>query len=131
MQCQPTFASVSVLVLLSATTVGAQDQTILDAVEAERSPLIETMRELVSIESGSRDPEGLSAIAKVISSRLRALGGEVELVSHDDPYVMVDTPAEIGKSVVARFRGQGRGRGRVIISTGSIKTIGVATANFL
>ena len=102
MQCQPTFASVSVLVLLSATTVGAQDQTILDAGEAERSPLIETMRELVSIESGSRDPEGLTAIAKVISSRLRALGGEVELVSHDDPYVMVDTPAEIGQSVGAR-----------------------------
>ena len=99
-----------VVALLSTTTVDAQEQRILEAVEAERSPLIETMRELVSIESGSRDPEGLSAIAEVISSRFRALGGEVELVSHDDPYVMVDTPAEIGRSVVARFRGRGRGR---------------------
>ncbi|MFP6572886.1 MAG: glutamate carboxypeptidase [Vicinamibacterales bacterium] len=113
MRRQRTYTSVTVLwvvALLSTTTVDAQEQRILEAVEAERSPLIETMRELVSIESGSRDPEGLSAIAEVISSRFRALGGEVELVSHDDPYVMVDTPAEIGRSVVARFRGRGRGR---------------------
>ena len=111
MRRQRTYTSVTVLwvvALLSTTTVEAQEQRILEAVEAERSPLIETMRELVSIESGSRDPEGLSEIAEVISSRFRALGGEVELVSHDDPYVMVDTPAEIGRSVVARFRGRGR-----------------------
>ena len=33
--------------LLASTIVGAQEQPILDAVEAERSPLIETMGELV------------------------------------------------------------------------------------
>ena len=80
------------------------------AIESERAPLIETMRQLVGIESGSRDPEGLAQVAAVIADRLRALGGEVELVSHDDPYVMVDTPAEIGQSVVGRFRGRGQGR---------------------
>ena len=86
------------------------DPEVLAVVEAQRAPLIETMRELVSIESGSRDAEGLRRIAAVIAGRLRALGGEVELVAHDDPYVMVDTPAEIGRSVVGRFRGRGRGR---------------------
>ena len=86
------------------------DQSVMDAIEAEREPLVETMRELVGIESGSRDPEGLGEIAAVIAERLRALGGEVELVSHDDPYVMVDTPPELGRSVVARFRGRGQGR---------------------
>ena len=86
------------------------DPAVMAAMEAEREPLIETMRELVGIESGSRDAEGLREIAAVIADRLRALGGEVELVSHDDPYVMVDTPAEIGQSVVGRFRGRGQGR---------------------
>ena len=86
------------------------DTAVMAAIEAEREPLIETIRQLVGIESGSRDPEGLRQIAAVIADRLRALGGDVELVSHDDPYVMVDTPAEIGQSVVGRFRGQGRGR---------------------
>lgn len=85
------------------------DPAVMAAIEAERAPLVETMRQLVGIESGSRDPEGLRRIAALIAGRLRDLGGEVELVSHDDPYVMVDTPAELGRSVVARFRGRGRG----------------------
>ena len=86
------------------------DQAVMTAVEAEREPLIDTMGQLVGIESGSRDPEGLREIAAVIADRLRDLGGDVEFVSHDDPYVMVDTPPELGRSVVARFRGQGTGR---------------------
>ena len=86
------------------------DRAVMAAAEAERGPLLDTLRELVSIESGSRDAEGLRRIAGVIAARLRALGGEVELVAHDDPYVMVDTPDEIGRTVVGRFRGRGRGR---------------------
>lgn len=99
--------------LLSAAVCTARAQPepdVLAAIEAERAPLIETMRELVAIESGSRDPEGLREIAAVIADRLRDLGGDVELVTHDDPYVMVDTPPELGQSVVARFRGRGQGR---------------------
>ena len=86
------------------------DQVVLAAAEAEREPLIETMNDLVAIESGSRDPAGLAELAAVIAARLGALGGEVELVTHNDPYVMVDTPDQIGQSVVARFRGRGHGR---------------------
>ena len=86
------------------------DRDVMAAAEAEREPLLDTLRELVSIESGSGDAEGLRRIAAVIAQRLRALGGEVELVAHDDPYVMVDTPEEIGRSVVGRFRGRGQGR---------------------
>ncbi len=86
------------------------DRAVMAAAEAEREPLLETLRELVSIESGSRDAEGLRRIAGVIAERLRGLGGEVELVNHDDPYVMVDTPEEIGPTVVGRFRGSGQGR---------------------
>ena len=86
------------------------NQVVLAAAEAEREPLIETMNDLVAIESGSRDPAGLAELAAVIADRLGALGGEVELVTHNDPYVMVDTPDQIGQSVVARFRGRGHGR---------------------
>ena len=86
------------------------DRAVMAAAEAEREPLLETLRELVSIESGSRDAEGLRRIAGVIAGRLEELGGEVELVTHDDPYVMVDTPDEIGPTVVGRFRGSGEGR---------------------
>ena len=83
---------------------------ILKAAEEEHASLIETMRELVSIESGSRDAEGLGRVSQVIANRFRRLGGDVEFVTHDDPYVMVDTPEEIGRSVLARFYGRGSGR---------------------
>lgn len=85
-------------------------ESVLTTVRQERAPLIDTMRELVSIESGSRDFEGLTRIAGVIADRLRALGGEVELVAPADIYYMQDTPDEIGRSVVARFRGDGTRR---------------------
>ena len=82
----------------------------MDQVRAEREPLIRTMRDLVAIESGSRDFEGLSRLADLIAARLRELGGEVELVPPADVYHMQDTPPQIGHSVVARFRGTGTQR---------------------
>lgn len=85
-------------------------QPVLTEARAERQPLIDTMRELVLIESGSRDYEGLTRIAGVIADRLRDLGGEVELVAPADVYHMQDTPERIGSSVLARFRGTGTRR---------------------
>lgn len=103
-----------VLVLVIAEgwspVIHAQSDPVLARVREERDTLIETMRELVSIESGSRDFDGLTRIAAVIASRLRELGGEVELVEPADIYYMQDTPDRIGHSVLARFRGSGTRR---------------------
>ena len=98
-------------VFLTGGSVGAQvDESALTQVQRQRAPLIDTMRELVSIESGSRDFNGLSRIAEVIAGRLRMLGGDVDLVAPADIYPMQDTPAQIGQTVVARFRGTGTRR---------------------
>ena len=86
------------------------NESVLAQVRDQRAPLIDTMRELVSIESGSRDFDGLSRIAEVIADRLRALGGDVALVDPADIYSMQDTPPQIGRTVVARFRGTGTRR---------------------
>ena len=86
------------------------DESTLAQVQRERGALIDTMHELVSIESGSRDFDGLSRIAEVIAGRLRMLGGDVDLVEPADIYRMQDTPAQIGRTVVARFRGTGTRR---------------------
>ena len=97
--------------LLVVWPVHAQvGRPVLEEVERQRDPLIETMKELVSIESGSRDFEGLSTIAGVIGGRLEELGGDVEFVDPADVYSMQDTPDRIGRSVVARFRGAGSRR---------------------
>ena len=96
--------------LFVGSALAQVDESTLAQVQRERAPLIDTMHELVSIESGSRDFDGLSRIAEVIAGRLRMLGGDVDLVEPTDIYHMQDTPAQIGRSVVARFRGTGTRR---------------------
>ena len=97
--------------LIPAWAFAQTQEAVLTRVQQERQPYLETLQELVSIESGSSDVEGLNLIAEVIAGRLRALGGDVELV--DPPADMVrfqNTPPRTGKSIVGRFRGTGTTR---------------------
>jgi glutamate carboxypeptidase len=84
-------------------------ETVRTLAAEEKAPLIETLKGLVSIESGSSDREGLDLIAATIEARLRALGGTVETIEPNaaDIYRMADTPKQIGKIVHARFTGTG------------------------
>jgi glutamate carboxypeptidase len=83
-------------------------EPVLAAAQREKAPLLDTLKELVSIESGSRDLEGLARLADLIVSRLKALGGEVELIDvSGDMYRMEDTPERVGKVVQATFKGTG------------------------
>jgi glutamate carboxypeptidase len=101
-------AMLSATPLFSQTPQPALDSAVLAAAAAQKDALIETMSELVAIESGSGDREGLDTIAELIAEQLRALGGAVELLeAGDDAYRMFDTPAQIGRMVHARFSGSG------------------------
>jgi glutamate carboxypeptidase len=83
-------------------------EPLLALAKKERQPLLDTLKELVSIETGSRDLEGLDRAARLIAARFSALGGKVELVdTSEGAYRMEDTPAKIGKVVLARFEGKG------------------------
>lgn len=88
---------------------GAAIEPIVALAQREKAPLLDTLKDLVSIESGSGDREGLDRIANLIAGRLQALGGEVQTIEPDpaDTYRMVDTPKQIGKMVLARFNGTG------------------------
>ena len=83
-------------------------EPVLAAAQREKAPLLDTLKELVSIESGSRDLEGLDRLADLIAGRLKALGGEVALIDvSGDMYRMEDTPERVGKVVQATFKGTG------------------------
>src|SRR2546426_4196163 len=84
-------------------------QPVLHLAKKEKPALLETLKELTAIESGTREPEELDKIAAVIASRLRTLGGKVELVeaAEADTHRMSDTPEKIGKMVRATFSGTG------------------------
>ena len=92
---------------LGSTAFAAPVEPVASLAAKEKAPLLATLKDLVSIESGSGDKEGLDKIAALIADRLKALGGQVELLEPTDVYRMADTPKDIGKMVHARFAGTG------------------------
>jgi glutamate carboxypeptidase len=83
-------------------------EAVMALAKKEQPALLQTMKELVEIESGSADIEGLDKIAGVIAARLKQLGAQVDLVeAGPDIYKMFDTPDKIGKMVRATFKGSG------------------------
>lgn len=80
--------------------------------QKEKAPLVETLRTLTAIESGSSDRAGLDRISEVIAKRLADVGGKVELIEADvaTVYRMFDTPKDIGRMVKATFTGTGTRR---------------------
>jgi glutamate carboxypeptidase len=93
---------------LAAAAIAQPVEPVLALAKKEKPALLDTLKELVSIESGSRDIEGLDKLGSLIAGRLKALGGTVELIEPGaDVYKMHDTPPKIGKMVLARFHGTG------------------------
>src|SRR6266480_8121059 len=77
----------------------APQEPVWSLARKERPAVVETLRELVNIESGSRDKEGLDRLAARLGGRLAALGAKVEFYEPGaaDIYRLFDTPKEIGK----------------------------------
>ncbi len=104
------YLRLALTLLLAAPSLQAYAQPsepILSLAKKEKTALLESLKALVSIETGSRDFEGLGKLAALIASRLKALGGKVELVEPSDVYKMEDTPGKIGNMVRATFTGKG------------------------
>ncbi|MGJ7581109.1 M20/M25/M40 family metallo-hydrolase [Variovorax sp. RHLX14] len=108
-----TLAIVSIAAIAVApSAMAAPDARIAALAAREKQPLLDSLSQLVGIESGSRDLPGLDKIANLIAERLRALGGQVELIepgsaASPDVYRMEDTPEKLGKIVKATFKGTG------------------------
>ena len=102
----------AVLMLLAGVAIHASCQPVqpvLSLAQKERPALLETLKKLTAIESGSREPEELDRIAKVLAAKLQALGGKVELIEpvEADTQRLSDTPEKLGKMVRATFTGSG------------------------
>ena len=80
---------------------------IHELAQQEKAPLLDTLRDIVNIESGSKDSEGLAQLAALISEHLTRLGGKVEIIEPSDIYRMEDTPPKLGAMVHAEFKGTG------------------------
>jgi glutamate carboxypeptidase len=63
---------------LTSPALAAPDEKLRAAAEAAKPALIDTLRDMVMIESGSADVEGLAKMADFTEARLKALGGKTE-----------------------------------------------------
>jgi glutamate carboxypeptidase len=98
----------ALLAVLAPSVFGQPIEPVWSLAQKEKPALLETLKELVEIESGSADREGLDRIADVIAGRLRALGGRAEFIEPGpDTVRFSNTPEEIGKMVRATFTGTG------------------------
>jgi glutamate carboxypeptidase len=99
------------LLFLQAVTTNASAQAlerVLALAKKEQPALLETLKTIVAIETGSRDIEGLDKLAGIVAARLKALGAAVEVIEPAaDVYKMHDTPEKIGKMVRGTFNGTG------------------------
>jgi glutamate carboxypeptidase len=91
----------SLLGLAGASTAcfAAADEKLKAAAEQEEAPLIETLHDMVMIESGSSDVEGLKKMADFTEGRLKALGAATERRK-----TIAGAGADI---VIATFQGSG------------------------
>src|SRR5262249_24985101 len=94
--------------LAFAATAHAEPAAGIHALaQKEPQPRPDTLRDLVQIESGSQDIEGLNQIAGHVAGQLKQLGGAVEILQPTGIYRLDDTPEKVGPAVHAVFKGTG------------------------
>jgi glutamate carboxypeptidase len=117
--------------VFAATPVFAQANNAVAAIaalaESEQPKLLDTLKALVNIETGSTHRDGLDTAAEFIGARLKALGGEVEIVEAPaaDIYQLEGLPDRIGRAVRATFRGSGSKRILLLAHMDTVYPVGM------
>ena len=75
---------VMLAVALASAVQAAPLEPVWALAQKEKLAVVETLRELVSIESGSREKEGLDRLAARLGERLAGLGAQVEFYESSD-----------------------------------------------
>lgn len=107
---QFTFRPLAAALSLALAAALAQAAPVADVhalAQQEQQPLLDTLRDLVQIESGSKDVAGVNQIAERIAAQLKSLGGSVQVMQPADVYRLDDTPDKVGPAVQATFQGTG------------------------
>jgi glutamate carboxypeptidase len=111
--------SISLLVLAcsSSHALAAPDEKLKAAAEAAQPALIETLHDMIMIESGSGDVEGLKRMADFTEARLKALGAQIERRK--------TTRGAGADMVIGTFEGTGRKRLMLIAHMDTVYQKGV------
>ena len=107
----PRFIALSLISGLSSVSVmAASPDQVKKVIEAEKPIYLKTLKDLVQIESGSKDIAGLNQIAQMVAARLKQAGAEVSVKNSENIYRMDDTPEQMGPMVKAVLKGKGKSK---------------------
>jgi len=93
--------------LASAAHAQTRDQALFDAATAEKPAVIKTLENLVNIETGTGDAEGLESAGKYLEGQLKSLGFTVTRSK--------SAGIVVGDNIVGKIKGKG-GRNLLLIS---------------
>jgi glutamate carboxypeptidase len=93
---------VLLLTLVSRPTLGGVNTNVMKAVEACEPDARALLKQLVQIDSGTADAQGVNAVGAVLKTELERIGANVQSVPAAAP--------ALGDNVVATFTGTGKGR---------------------
>jgi glutamate carboxypeptidase len=108
-----TFACV--MAVATAAAAGP-DAALLAAAEAQQPAVIESLHDMVAIESGSGNPDGLTQMADYAEARLRALGATTE---------RIQASRGPGSLVKGTFRGSGTAKLMLIAHLDTVYPAGI------
>ena len=80
----------------------APDRALWAAAQAAQPEALDLLKSVVDIDTGTGDREGAAKVEAIFAERLKALGAEVRIVPTENP--------SVGDSLVATFKGTGKGR---------------------
>jgi glutamate carboxypeptidase len=86
----------------AAPTAVRPDRPLWAAAQAAQPDALDLLKSVVNIDSGTGDVEGAAKVEEILGARLKALGAEVRAVPGEQKGV--------GDSLVATFKGTGKGR---------------------
>ncbi len=96
------YALASILFILNCAAGAAEpDRSLLAAAQSEQPQVIESLRTMVAMESGTMDATGLARIADYLQERLKGLGADVERRK---------ASRGNGDMLIGRFSGSGKRR---------------------
>ena len=111
-------AGLTLGLLVSRASAAGRDTRVWEAAKAARLAEIALLRQMVDIDSGTGDAAGAKAIDDLLTSRLQALGAQVQIQPAEAP--------KLGDNLVAVLNGQGRSRILIICHVDTVFPAGEA-----
>jgi glutamate carboxypeptidase len=105
-------ALLAAVAMPAAAKAPGKDAKVWAAAEAARAAQLQTLEQVVNVDSGTGDVEGGRKVQSLLIPRLKALGMNVETVAAEAP--------GLPENVVATLKGTGRGR---ILMIGHVDTV--------